>query len=203
MAALEDEGVHDVAYGRATRFLQRVPQVGGHRVAVGVRLEVGAHAVAEDVGPDVLLEHAQYAAALLVGQEVEHALGLLGRADRVLDGSGGVHAVDGQRRLARGGEADPAVPRRPEGVDAERLHEGGEGLVEPDALPPAHGDEVAEPHVGQLVRDDVGHPLQLGSGRARTDRSSSAVSRNVMQPRFSMAPAAKSGMATRSTFSPG
>ena len=33
--------------------------------------------------------------------------------------------------------------------------------------------------------------------------TSSAVSRNVMQPRFSMAPAAKSGMATRSTFSPG
>ena len=31
----------------------------------------------------------------------------------------------------------------------------------------------------------------------------SAVSRKVMQPRFSMAPAAKSGMATRSTFSPG
>ncbi len=30
-----------------------------------------------------------------------------------------------------------------------------------------------------------------------------AVSRNVMQPRFSIAPAAKSGMATRSTFSPG
>ena len=33
--------------------------------------------------------------------------------------------------------------------------------------------------------------------------TSSAVSRNVMQPRFSIAPAAKSGMATRSTFSPG
>ena len=33
--------------------------------------------------------------------------------------------------------------------------------------------------------------------------TSNAVSRKVMQPRFSMAPAAKSGMATRSTFSPG
>jgi hypothetical protein len=42
------------------------------------------------------------------------------------------------------------------------------------------------------------------SARAALDGSmSSAVSRNVMQPRFSMAPAAKSGMATRSTLSPG
>ena len=38
---------------------------------------------------------------------------------------------------------------------------------------------------------------------ARSMSTSSAVSRKVMQPRFSIAPAAKSGMATRSTFSPG
>ena len=165
MPALEDEGVHDVADRLAARFFQRVPQVGGDGVGVGVRLEVRAHAVPEDLGPDVLLEHPQDGAALFVGQEVEHPLGLLGRADRVLDGPGGVHTVDGQRRLAGGGEPDPAVPRRPEGVDAEGLHEGGEGLVEPDALPPAHGHEVAEPHVGQLVGHDVGHPLELGPGR--------------------------------------
>ena len=165
MPALEDEGVHDVAHRRAAGVLERVPQIGGDRVAVGVRLEVRAHAVAEHIGSDVLLEHAQDAAALLVGQEVEHPLRLLGRADGVLDRAGRVHAVDGERRLARGGEADPAVPRRPEGVDAERLHEGGEGLVEPDALPPAHRDEVAEPHVGQLVRDHVGHALELRPGR--------------------------------------
>src|SRR3712207_9506532 len=35
------------------------------------------------------------------------------------------------------------------------LHERGEGLVEPDAVPPLHGHEVAEPHVGELVVDHV------------------------------------------------
>ena len=49
---------------------------------------------------------------------------------------------------------------------------------------------------------DVGHPLELGAGRWALS-TSRAVSRKVMQPRFSMAPAAKSGMATRSTLSPG
>lgn len=31
-------------------------------------------------------------------------------------------------------------------------HEGGEGLVQPEIVPPFHGDEVAEPHVAKLVQ---------------------------------------------------
>jgi hypothetical protein len=44
------------------------------------------------------------------------------------------------------------------------LHEGGEGLVEPDPVPPLHGHEVTEPHVGRLVGDHLGdaHELHLG-----------------------------------------
>jgi hypothetical protein len=38
-----------------------------------------------------------------------------------------------------------------------------EPLVEPDVLPPGHGDHVAEPGVGQLVTQDVGHLLLSGS----------------------------------------
>jgi hypothetical protein len=38
-----------------------------------------------------------------------------------------------------------------------------EPLVEPDVLPPAHGDHVAEPGMGHLVRHDVGHLLLSGS----------------------------------------
>ena len=165
VAALQNERVHHVAHRRAAGVLECVPQVTGHRVAVGVGLEIGPHAVAEHLGADVLLEHAQDAAALLVGQYVEHAFGFLGRPHRVLDRTGQVQRVDGQGRLPGGSEADPAVPGRPEGVDTEHLHEGGEGLVEPDALPPPHGDKVAEPHVCQLVGDDVGDTLELGAGR--------------------------------------
>ena len=61
-------------------------------------------------------------------------------------------------------EVDPALPLGPEGVGGQHLHEGGEGLVQPDAVPPLHGHEVAEPHVGDLVGDHVGDPLQLGLG---------------------------------------
>ncbi len=163
---LEDEGVHHVAHRFAARFFQRVPQVGRHRVGVGVRGQVGAHAVPEDLGPDVLLQHPQDGRTFFVRQEVEHALCLFGRSDRVLDGSGRMDAIDRQGRFARGGEAHPAIPGWPERIDAEHLHEGGEGLVEPDTFPPAHRHEVAEPHVRHLVRDDVGHPFQLGPGRA-------------------------------------
>ena len=45
------------------------------------------------------------------------------------------------------------------------VHERGERLVQPDAVPPAHRDQVAEPHVGQLVGDHVGQVLQLGLRR--------------------------------------
>src|SRR5207245_8151889 len=62
-------------------------------------------------------------------------------------------------------ERDSTLPLRLPGVDGEDLHEGGESLVETDAVPPAHRDEVAEPHVRVLVRDDVGDALELGVGR--------------------------------------
>ena len=69
-----------------------------------------------------------------------------------------------KRRGARQAEVDPALPVGPEGVGGLHLHERGERLVEPDAVPPPHGHEVAEPHVGELVGDDVGDALQLGLG---------------------------------------
>ena len=43
-------------------------------------------------------------------------------------------------------------------------HVLGEGLVEPEVVPPAHGDEVAEPHVGELVQHGDGAALDLGVG---------------------------------------
>ncbi len=41
-------------------------------------------------------------------------------------------------------------------------HVGGERLAQPDVVPPGHGDQVTEPHVGHLVRDD--HPAGLPFG---------------------------------------
>ena len=39
-------------------------------------------------------------------------------------------------------------------VDDAVLHPGCEGFVEPDVVPPREGDEIAEPLVRKLVRDD-------------------------------------------------
>src|SRR5256886_9654917 len=41
---------------------------------------------------------------------------------------------------------------------AERGGEGGERLLQPQVVPPAHGDQVAEPHVRHLVQDQLGAP---------------------------------------------
>src|SRR4029453_6152196 len=62
---------------------------------------------------------------------------------------------------ARNAKGCPAPPLGLPGVDREDLHERGERLVEPDAVPPGHGDEVAEPHVGVLVGDHVGDALEF------------------------------------------
>ena len=48
-----------------------------------------------------------------------------------------------------------------EGVAHSSLHERRERLVQPDALPPAHRDQVAEPHVRRFVGDASRHPLPL------------------------------------------
>ena len=64
------------------------------------------------------------------------------------------------------------MPLRMHDADGFALHTGGETLVEPDVIPQLHGDEVAKPLVGKLVRQgdvfalvlvqNVGH---IGIGR--------------------------------------
>ena len=41
------------------------------------------------------------------------------------------------------------------------FHEGGEGFIEPNAVPPLHRDEIAKPHVGEFVINDVGDVEQF------------------------------------------
>ena len=189
--------------GWPVAVLQRVPQIGGLGVRELVAIEVVAHAGAERVGAEPPLEHAQDRAALLVREDVEHAVGVFGRDHLVLDRARVRERVDVERGRAAEREVVPRLPLGPVRVDAEVLHERRERLVEPDAVPPLHRHEVAEPHVRDLVHDrerGVGHLVER---HLRRDRASRRVSRNVTQPRFSIAPNEKSGSATRSHFSPG
>ena len=135
-------------------------QVGERGVAPRVRGEVAAQPGQERLQPDVgdeLLEHRR---ALGVGDAVEVDL------DGLQVGDVGGHRVGGGQLVLPVGPALLDVgERRPRlgvlgGVGlAEHRRERGERLVEPQVVPPAHGDEVAEPHVRHLVQHGLGAPL--------------------------------------------
>ena len=144
----------------ARRGLQRAEQVAELGVPEGVRLEVGAQPDQEVVHPDPGHQLLEHRGALGVGDAVEVDLDglevvVVGR-DRVRAGE----LVLAQRPVLAGvGEAGPRL------VELGRLDRRvvagplGEGLVEPEVVPPAHRDEVAEPHVGHLVEDHRGAEL--------------------------------------------
>ena len=52
---------------------------------------------------------------------------------------------------------------------AQRADVGGEGLVEPQVVPPAHGHQVAEPHVGELVQHRLRAALVAGAADLRPE----------------------------------
>ena len=77
--------------------------------------------------------------------------------ERLADGIGAlrpVHAVRG--RIVRQQEPQVVIQLRERGVHDLRGHEVREHLFHPHVVEPAHGHEIAEPHVGRLVRDDAG-----------------------------------------------
>ena len=129
---------------------------------------MGAHvvadALAEVVGADVLLEHAHDRRTLFVRQDVVHAFGIGRGLDFVFDRAGAVQRVDVVGGGAVEGEALPDLPVGAVGVGGRRFHERGEGFLEPQAFPPLHGDEVAEPHVGELVGDHGNRTLLFRLG---------------------------------------
>ena len=163
VSTLQDPRVHDLTNGLARGFFNGVPQVGGHRVGIGVALEVEANAISKRGFAKVLLQHPQDRAALFVGQDVEHAVGIFGGVDFILNGSSGVESVNGQGHFLFQPKTGPALPRGLECVSAQHFHEGGERFVQPNAFPPTHGDEVTEPHVGNFVGNNINNALQVDS----------------------------------------
>ena len=79
----------------------------------------------------------------------------MGRRQLVLTVGPGLALVgEGGPGIGVAGRVDVREVRRPL----------GEGLVEPQVVPPRHRDEVAEPHVGELVEDRVRALLVGGVG---------------------------------------
>ena len=86
-SALEDPGVHDLFDRFARRFGKGRPQIVPVRVAVRIFLQIVAHADAERLFAEVLLEHSEHRSALLVREGVEHGVRLFGRRDGDFDWS--------------------------------------------------------------------------------------------------------------------
>ena len=157
----------------------------------------------EGVPADEGHQQLQHRGALGVGDAVEVLLHLLQvahvRGDRV---GGGQLVLQVGPALALVGERRPRV--RVGAVLARDLVGGevggplGEGLVEPQVVPPAHGDQVAEPHVGQLVEDRVVARLHLAGGHPGAE---DVLVPEVTQPAFSIAPQLNSGTKTWSYVS--
>ncbi len=128
-------------------------------------VEVAPQPRAEGVIADGRHELLDDGGALLVGDGVEVADRLL----RVLHDRR--HRVRGdQLVLAMGRRSHvtiedlPGIPEAGGRGQAAIGQVRGEGLVEPEVVPPAHRDQVAEPHVGQLVEDDLAPSQALGVG---------------------------------------
>lgn len=139
----------DVAFGGGGEV---VDEVGEGGVGEPVAGEVGV-----DAGQEVLLaepgdELAQGGGALGVGDAVEVEHGGRGVGDGVRVGGDGVGggALVGVVAPGFAGDAEVGPGVGEAGGFGEGLvaHVLGEGLVQPDVVPPAQGDEVAEPHVG-------------------------------------------------------
>ena len=119
-----------------------------------------------DVLAEIALEHADERLALAVGDDVEHRhrLGLVG--DRLLDRMGGAARILAHGGLLGAAAVEPGLPVRMQRLGGLGLHPAREALVEPDVVPPRHGDEIAEPLVRHLVRDDA-EDAALRVARAR------------------------------------
>ncbi len=166
MAGGEDPLVHQVAHRNlqtrsGSALIESVPEVVSDGVGQVMTLAVDAHARTEGFRPDELLQHAQHAATLLVGDQVEDLIDLEGVVDSHLDGVRAVQLVETKGTGARQSKRAPGLPLREHGVDAHVFEQSGKALVEPEVVPPVHGGIIAEAHVHQLVDDDVSDTLAL------------------------------------------
>src|SRR5437879_3534038 len=120
----------------------------------------------EVVRTNVGLDHSQNTGPFAVADLVKQLLDFCGVADLSLDRMSAPQAVSS---LCSGGLCpDKVLPDGPlwiGRVDGFLAHECREALVEPYVIPPFHRDEIAEPHVCNLMSDDACNCLLGLDGR--------------------------------------
>ena len=124
--------------------------------------------------------------------EHRHRLALVG--NRLLDRVRGAPRVGAHRILLALVAVEPALPLRIEVLGRLHLHPGGEAFVEPQVVPPAHGDEIAEPLVRDLVGDDAENAAAGGIRvRGRIEQQTALEERDRAPVLHSAAEAARDG----------
>src|SRR2546425_4059524 len=122
--------------------------------------EIVANTLLELVGTYVCFDHSKNASTLAIADLIEQFLDLFWGTDLGLDGMCALQSVSGHG--STGAVLDEVLPDLPlwiGPVDYLVGHEGREALVEPEIVPPFHSDEIAEPHVSNLVRDYLSNAL--------------------------------------------
>src|SRR6202023_3499044 len=116
---------------------------------------VSANAGAERGLADIALQHSDQGLSLGVGDAVEggHRLAFVG--DGLLDWVRRAPCVEFHGAIFRAARIEPRSPLRKEMLRRLRLHPAGEAFVEPEIIPPGHGDEITEPLVRHLVSENT------------------------------------------------
>ena len=125
-----------------------------------MRAQVAPHAVAEDVFAQPRLEHAKQRCALAIGDAVEGVVDIARAADRLAYGPRVSLRVEIHDVLRMRDASQPQLVRRHQLVYGLGPHPARKPLVEPQVVPPRHGDEISVPHVGELMSD---HALRSGA----------------------------------------
>ena len=98
----------------------------------------------------------QESGALTIRDAVEERLSLVRSHDFTADRVRRAEAILGDTPELVLEEGDPArlviVLQLGAALHGQEGHEGGERLVEPQVVPPLHCDQIAKPHVGQLMQ---------------------------------------------------
>ncbi len=115
---------------------------------------VGADAGGEGLFAEIALQHADERLPLDVSDRVEggHRLGFV--RDGMLDRVSRALGVFGHRALLAGIAVEPGLPIRVQVLAGFGLHPARKALVEPNVVPPRHGDEIAEPLMRHLMSED-------------------------------------------------
>ena len=161
---LQGELVGDLRQIGCARRLNGIPQIVCPRILILMRFHIILHALAPDIRARIGFQHRDDRLAFGIGDRIERLIGLLDRPDRLHDRVGGGIAVQPHGGFPRAHTVDIRAPFRVQSGRRLILHPAGEPFVQPEIVPPGHGDEIAEPLMRHFMRGDREDALAIAFG---------------------------------------